>query len=105
MLTLCSGLRPAAEVETGILVQDLLVQVAQFAPWFDPEFVDERAACGLVGVQRLRLAAAPVEGEHQLAAQALAQRVLGDERLELARQLGVAAQLRSWSTRSSMQAR
>ena len=50
------------------------------------------AARGLVGVERLGLASRAVEREHQLAAQPLAQRVLGDQRLELADQLSVAAE-------------
>ena len=45
-----------------------------------------------VGLERLRLAARAVQREHQLAAQPLAQRVLGDERLELADELGVPPQ-------------
>ena len=43
-------------------------------------------------VERLRLPARAVEREHQLAAQPLAVRVLRDQRLELADQLGVAAE-------------
>ena len=67
------------------------MQLAELAAGLDPELIDERAPRALIGVERLGLAAAPVEGEHQLAAQPLAQRVLGDERLELAGQLGVPA--------------
>ncbi len=44
-------------------------------------------------VQRLGLAAGPVEREHQLRVQALAVRVLGDQRLELAGDRDVLAQL------------
>ena len=56
----------------------------------DPELVDERPARVLVGLQGLRLPARPVQRRHQVAAQTLAQRVLGDERLELPDQLVVA---------------
>ena len=42
-----------------------------------------------VGRERLGLPAAAVKREHQLRAEALAQRMLGDERLELADHLGV----------------
>ncbi len=47
-----------------------------------------------VGVRRERvgLAAAAVERQHELRAQRLAQRMLGDERLELAHQVRVAAE-------------
>ena len=44
-----------------------------------------------VGLERLGLAPGAVEREHLLAAQPLAQRMLADERLELAGDLGVAA--------------
>ena len=50
------------------------------------------AARRLVGLERLGLAAAAVQREHQLAAQVLAQRVLSHQRLELADELGVAAE-------------
>ena len=43
-------------------------------------------------MQRLGLAVGAVEGEHELAAEALPQRVAGDERLQLADELGVAAE-------------
>ena len=43
-------------------------------------------------LQRLGLAPAAIEREHPLTAQALAQRVLGHERLELGHQIGVAAE-------------
>ena len=49
-------------------------------------------AAALERMQRVGLPAAAVEREHQLAAQALAKRVLRDERLELRHQLVVAAE-------------
>ena len=58
----------------------------------DPELLDQRPARVAVDVERLGLATRAVEREHELAAQALAQRVLGDQRLELADELGVAAE-------------
>ena len=45
-----------------------------------------------VRLERLGLSARAVEREHQLAAQALAMGVLRDQRLQLADQLGVAAE-------------
>ena len=48
-----------------------------------PEALDERLPRLAVDLERLGLAARAVEREHLLAAQPLAQRVLGDERLEL----------------------
>ena len=44
-----------------------------------------------VSLERLGLASRPIQREHQLPAQALAQRMLGDERLELAHELAMAA--------------
>ena len=55
-----------------------------------PSSSDRARARVAVGLERLGLAAAAVEGEHQLAAEPLAERMLGHERLELAHQLGVA---------------
>ena len=43
-----------------------------------------------VGGERVRLAPGAIEREHQLAAKALAQRLRGDQRLELADEVGVA---------------
>jgi hypothetical protein len=58
----------------------------------DPETVHERFARRLIGGESLCLPARPVERQHQLRAEALAQRVLGDERLDLADQRGSAAE-------------
>jgi hypothetical protein len=57
-----------------------------------PELLDQRPAPALEHVERVRLPAAAVEREHQLAAQAFAKHVLGDERLELRHQLVMAAE-------------
>ena len=62
-------------------------------PGLDAELLEERAPRLLVGVQRVRLAPVAVEREHQLPAQALSQRMLGDQGLELAEKLGVIAEL------------
>ena len=64
-----------------ILREDRPLERAQPLARLDPELVDERAARVLVGLQRVGLAVAAVEREHQLAAQPLAVRVLGDQRL------------------------
>ncbi len=60
-------------------------------PGSRPSSLVEARAEVPVGGERVRLAAEPVEREHLLAAQALAQRVLGDQRLELARERRVLA--------------
>ena len=58
-----------------------------------PELVDEHLARVLVRLERLRLPAAAVEREHELAARALAHRVLTHELLEPADELGRATEL------------
>ena len=55
-----------------------------------PSSVDEGPARVLVGVQGLRLPARAIQRRHQLSPQTLAERVLGDEGLELSDQLVVA---------------
>ena len=69
------------------------MQLAEGRARLDPELVHQRAAGVLVGLERLGLPAGAIEREHQLRAQPLAQRILGDERLQLADELGVAAGL------------
>jgi hypothetical protein len=51
------------------------VQESQFRPGLGAQLFDKHRAGILVGSQRLGLPPAPVQGEHQLPAQALAQRV------------------------------
>ena len=80
------------EVERGILSQDCLLELTQGTAGVDPELLDQHPARLLVDLERLRLTARPIERQHQLAAQALPERVLGNERLELADELGVAAE-------------
>ena len=79
--------------ELLVLVQDRAVKRLQLGARVDPELVHERRARRCVRVERLRLPARAVEREHQLAAQALPQRLLANERLELADELGAAAAL------------
>ena len=61
-------------------------------PARSPSSLDQRASRVLVGLQRVGLAVAAVQREHQLAAQPLAVRVLADQRLQPADHLGVAAE-------------
>ena len=79
--------------ERALLAQDRAVERLQLRPGLDPELLDERPPRIVVGGERLGLAAAPVEREHQVRAQPLAQRVRADERLDLGHELGVRAQL------------
>ena len=79
-------------LEAGILDEHAPLEVLQRRARVDPELVGERAPERLVARERLGLTARAVEREHLLRAKALAQRVTGDERLELAHHLGVATQ-------------
>ena len=79
------------QVERRVVGEDLLVQALQLRAGLDADLLHETGPCGAVGLECLRLPPGPVEREHPLAVQALAQRVLGDERVELAGQLGVTA--------------
>ena len=83
--------RSAAQVERRILLEDRPLEPLELLARLQSQLLRELAAGLAVGVERLGLPAGAVEREHQLAAQALPQRMLGDERLELADQLGVAA--------------
>ena len=84
--------RRAGRGERRVLGEDRPLQLAQPLARLDAELVDERAARVLVGLQRVGLAVAAVEREHVLRPQPLAVRVLGDQRVELADHLGVAAE-------------
>jgi hypothetical protein len=84
------GVGRGPAVELGILAQDGLLELAQLAAGLDAELVDERPARVLICGERVGLASGPVEREHELAAQAFAQRVLDDERLELAHHVAAA---------------
>ena len=86
------GRRRRHGVERAILAEDRPLEVLEPRPRLDPEPLDEHAPRVLVRVKRLGLASRAVEGEHQLAAQSLAERVGGDQRLELADELVVTAE-------------
>jgi hypothetical protein len=85
-------LRRRREHERWILLQHAAVQLLERRARLDPEPLDERAPRRPEHLERLGLALTAIQREHQLAVQALAQRVLRDEPLELGDQLGVAAE-------------
>ena len=70
-------------VELRVLRQDRVLEGAQLGARLDADLLDERAPGAAVGLERVRLAAAAVQREHQLRAQVLAQRLLGDGGLQL----------------------
>ena len=76
-------------IEAIGLREDRTVQFAQLAPRFDAQLVHERLAGAHVGLECVGLPASAIERQHQLAVQALAQRMLGDQALQLGDQLGV----------------
>ncbi len=88
-------------VERRVLLEDRPLEVAQRPARLDAELLHQRAARRLVGVERVALAAAAVEAQHQLPLEALAERVLrrqglqlpGERRMPAAGEVGVEAAL------------
>jgi hypothetical protein len=78
--------------ERRVVREDRALELAQPLAGLDAELGDERATGLLVGLERVGLAIAAVEREHQLRAQALAVRVLADQALERADDIGVLAE-------------
>ena len=78
------------DVQRRVLLKDRPLQLLERRARIDPELVDEGLARVLVGVQRLCLPAGPVQRRHQIPPEPLAERVLGDQCLELSDQLVVA---------------
>jgi hypothetical protein len=71
-------------IQPWVLSKDRLLELAEGTARLDAELLDEGAAGVLIARERLGLASRPVESQHQLSSQALAQGVFGDERLERA---------------------
>ena len=84
--------RPRRRVQRRVVGQDGPLQTLELLAGVQSELVDERVAGALVLGQRVGLPPAPIQREHELAAQPLAVGVLGDQRRQLARQIGVAAE-------------
>ena len=78
------------DVERRVLPQNRPLQLLECRARIDPELVDECAARFLADVQSFCLPTRPVERGHQIHPQVLAERVLGDECLELCDHLVVA---------------
>ena len=74
------------------MLEDRALELAQLRARLESELADERRPCIGICRERVGLAAGAVEGEHQPAAEPLAQRVAPRELLELPDQLGVAAE-------------
>jgi hypothetical protein len=64
------------------VTQDLSFEALKSRARIDPKLVDEECACVPKGLQSVRLPSRAVQREHQLGAQPLAQRMVGDQALE-----------------------
>ena len=82
--------RTARGGKLGVMAQDRLLQVPQRRAGFHPEGLDERGARLAVDLQRVHLAARPIQREHQQLAQPLAQRLGGRQLRQLGNDVRVA---------------
>ena len=80
---------PSRRAELRVLLEDLALEPPERLARLEPELGGEVLPAVLVHLQRLRLATGPVQRQHELTAEALAERVALDERLELTDQLVV----------------
>ena len=80
----------AERIERRVMGQDRLLERAQVGPRLDADLLDQRVARAAVGLERVGLAPAAVERQHQRTVQALAQGLLGHRGLELRDQVGMA---------------
>jgi hypothetical protein len=74
------------------VLEDRLLETMQLGTGLETELLDEGAPCVGVRLECFGLAAGSVEGEHELGAETLAQRVSPDEGAELSDQLRVSAE-------------
>ena len=75
------------ELQRGIVAQDGLVQSAKIGAGFHADLLHQQAPRIAKRLQRLGLAPTAIQREHALRVQALAQRVLGQQALDLAEDL------------------
>ena len=78
--------------EPRVLLEDPSLEIPERRRRVDAELLGQGAPGLLVGREGFRLAVAAVEGEHELAARTLAQRLARDQRLDLAHGRGVASE-------------
>jgi hypothetical protein len=86
------NLRLGGLVESRLLRENRLLESPQMRARLHPELVGEQPPASPIDLERLRLPVRTVERQHQLAAKTVAQRVLGDERIELGNQRLVPAE-------------
>jgi hypothetical protein len=80
------------DIERRVARQDRCLQLLQARPRIEPELLGQPAPELLENVERLGLAAAAIQGEHQLHPKALAQWVLLDESGQLTNELLVTSE-------------
>ena len=85
-------LRARRRIERRILCEDRVLQGSELRARLHPDLLDQRAARAAIGLERLGLPAAAVQGKHQLAVEVLAKRLLGDGGLQLRDQVRVPAE-------------
>ena len=83
-------MRDDSATEVVVVAQDAMLEVAELRSRFHPQLLDEQATRRGVDRERVGLPACPVQRHHELPAEALVERMVGDELLELGDQLGVA---------------
>ncbi len=74
------------------MVEDGSLEALELIVRLEPELLVQQPPARAVDLERVCLAAAAIEGQHQLAAQTLPQRLLAHEPLELGNQLRVPAE-------------
>ena len=67
------------------------MQLLQLGSWLDTDLLDQQRPCAPIRLERLGLSTGAVEREHTLSVQALAQRVLVDQRVQLGNHVAMAA--------------
>ena len=71
------------------MVEDLPFELGEEGARLEAELLAQHRATLPVHLERVRLAAGPVESDHELPPELLPERVVGDERLQLGHELGV----------------
>ena len=84
--------RRRAPFELGSLGEDRALEALELRARLQPELAREQPAAVAVGLKRVRLPPTAVQREHPLAPEALAQRVGGHERAELADDFAMASE-------------
>ena len=79
--------------ETCLVSEDLRLHTPELGARLDSELLNESGARVLIDVEGLDLTTRAVEGEHQLTAKGFAERMLRDERFELADDVTVPAEI------------